>query len=692
MEEESSSSASTSSLFSARPHMSIYAHSWLLAEHSAQGILSTIQPTMASEHRRKQVINFLQSLIREYFGTKVFPFGSGPLKTYLPDGDIDLTVVCHRNTEEELATEMCNILQRAEIMHTDFVIKNVEYIRAQVRVVKCNVKGIAVDISFNQMGGLSTLCFLEQVDKLVGKDHLFKRSIILIKAWCYYESRTLGALYGLIATYALDLLVLHIINLFHSSINGPLSVLHRFLDYYSAFDWDKYCVSLNGRVALSSFPDIVVETPQNDGSGLLLDQEFLKNAIGMFSVSNWAQESTEQAFPKKYLNIIDPLKQNNNAGRSVSKANLSRIKRAFSLGARNLGGIIMLAPESIDQGLKEFFETTLDRNGKVQRPDVRTPVPVFLTGKSEIADLNGDYYNYLANITYCGRYHNTESIPPTSPLQFWNQDAGMQFNQIFVPPTTMKRFVLTPLFHPKAGQSSSAALGDEDILKVRGISTSMPTSVEKMLKALSMETCIPYTESRGTGTFIPDVRAKKKLILQGRICADEKAKSRGNETYILEKSVKENYSSQGAVTRIPDVGVEKNAKPGVTGTYNHNMILEENTKSHGAGTSSSDLGGGRDDGQTTEGLVLKPSSKKEQVDVSSETKGESTSSINISLEEFPLLPGSKKVVPLRSPQLGLPAEESPSAQNSPTIPVEFGFFGHPLSPLVESSQREEPAF
>ncbi|GFZ15098.1 PAP/OAS1 substrate-binding domain superfamily [Actinidia rufa] len=132
MEEESSSSASTSSLFSARPHMSIYAHSWLLAEHSAQGILSTIQPTMASEHRRKQVINFLQSLIREYFGTKVFPFGSGPLKTYLPDGDIDLTVVCHRNTEEEWATEMCNILQRAEKMHTDFVIKNVEYIRAQV--------------------------------------------------------------------------------------------------------------------------------------------------------------------------------------------------------------------------------------------------------------------------------------------------------------------------------------------------------------------------------------------------------------------------------------------------------------------------------------------------------------------------------------------------------------------------------
>lgn len=63
-----------------------------------------------------------------------------------------------------------------------------------------------------------------QVDRLVGKDHLFKRSIILIKAWCYYESRILGAHHGLISTYALETLVLYIFHLFHSSLNGPLAV------------------------------------------------------------------------------------------------------------------------------------------------------------------------------------------------------------------------------------------------------------------------------------------------------------------------------------------------------------------------------------------------------------------------------------------------------------------------------------
>ena len=63
-----------------------------------------------------------------------------------------------------------------------------------------------------------------QMDHLIGKDHLFKRSIILIKAWCFYESHILGAVHGLISTYALETLVLYIFNLFHSSLDGPLAV------------------------------------------------------------------------------------------------------------------------------------------------------------------------------------------------------------------------------------------------------------------------------------------------------------------------------------------------------------------------------------------------------------------------------------------------------------------------------------
>lgn len=36
----------------------------------------------------------------------------------------------------------------------------------QVKIIKCLVENIVVDISFNQLGGLCTLCFLEEVSNI----------------------------------------------------------------------------------------------------------------------------------------------------------------------------------------------------------------------------------------------------------------------------------------------------------------------------------------------------------------------------------------------------------------------------------------------------------------------------------------------------------------------------------------------
>ena len=47
---------------------------------------------------------------------------------------------------------------------------------------------------------------------------------MLVKAWCYHESRILGAHHGLISTYALETLVLYIFNMFHKSLHGPVEV------------------------------------------------------------------------------------------------------------------------------------------------------------------------------------------------------------------------------------------------------------------------------------------------------------------------------------------------------------------------------------------------------------------------------------------------------------------------------------
>ena len=42
------------------------------------------------------------------------------------------------------------------------------------------VADLVVDVSFESLGGLCTVAFLEAIDRKIGRSHLFKRSIVLV--------------------------------------------------------------------------------------------------------------------------------------------------------------------------------------------------------------------------------------------------------------------------------------------------------------------------------------------------------------------------------------------------------------------------------------------------------------------------------------------------------------------------------
>lgn len=62
---------------------------------------------------------------------QVFSFGSVPLKTYLPDGDIDLTVLTKRNMEDEFFEKLYDTL-KSEEGKSEFHVTDVQFIPAQV--------------------------------------------------------------------------------------------------------------------------------------------------------------------------------------------------------------------------------------------------------------------------------------------------------------------------------------------------------------------------------------------------------------------------------------------------------------------------------------------------------------------------------------------------------------------------------
>ncbi|KAI3676371.1 hypothetical protein L1987_85977 [Smallanthus sonchifolius] len=410
-----------------RPSFAAPFETWVVAEDTAREVLNCIHPTLDSEDKRKDVIEYVQKLIGCNLRVEVVPYGSVPLKTYLPDGDIDLTVLSTPNLDDLLPSDVLRVLQDEEKNgNAEFELKDTQFIDAEVKLVKCLVQDIVIDISFNQLGGLCTLCFLEHVDRLAGKDHLFKRSIILIKAWCYYESRILGAHHGLISTYALETLVLYIFHVFHASLNGPLEVLYRFLDYYAKFDWDNYCISLDGPVCKSSLSSLAVETLDNQGTDVLLGAEFRKNCMDMFIAPSKGAETDLRTFNLKNLNIIDPLKENNNLGRSVHKGNYFRIRSAFRYGARRLGNILQQPNINIKDEIKVFFKNTLQRHKPKYGPDSTLIFAANGFGTLSISSrsetyYDDDLYSRFSNGDF-DEYVNEHNAPPLTESNFLEKE------------------------------------------------------------------------------------------------------------------------------------------------------------------------------------------------------------------------------------------------------------------------------
>ncbi|KAH8516935.1 hypothetical protein H0E87_005045 [Populus deltoides] len=308
---------------------------WSKAEERTAELIACIQPNQPSEELRNAVADYVQRLIAKCFPCQV---------------------------RDMLENEEKN-------ENAEFRVKEVQYIQAEVKIIKCLVENIVVDISFNQLGGLCTLCFLEEVDNLINQNHLFKRSVILIKAWCYYESRILGAHHGLISTYALETLVLYIFHVFNNSFAGPLEVLYRFLEFFSKFDWANLCVSLWGPVPISSLPDVTAEPPRKDGGELLLSKLFLEACSAVYAVLPAGQDNQGQPFLSKHFNVIDPLRVNNNLGRSVSKGNFFRIRSAFAFGAKRLARLLDCPKEDLCFEVNQFFLNTWERHGSGHRPD-----------------------------------------------------------------------------------------------------------------------------------------------------------------------------------------------------------------------------------------------------------------------------------------------------------------------------------
>lgn len=383
---------------------------------------------------------------RQVPGCKIFPVGSFPLKTYLPCADVDMVMFSprsgsstgsvgnspgevgagssgkgregshdlekktdnHPGGDAEIAdavrppalvavnSALCSMAALAGSRRgprppngpwpshgqIEPEIRNVSFINARTPIVTMVVGNVVVDLTENQGGSVAASALLEEADNLIQRDHLFKRSLLILKAWAWCETprlvgkRVLGAQKGGLTSYGLSVMVLH---LFASEASAdelvhPLDVFIRFFEVYSDFDWGRYCITLDEPLPFGS---VRQPHPGGGSGGESAKTSRLRPLVRkvLAELSPGAEKENEQEkaarrgrrasrsgrsfegrgedssasgagasgssgasphFPRRDCNIQDPLNALNNLGHSVTKENLKALQRALRRGRQQL--------------------------------------------------------------------------------------------------------------------------------------------------------------------------------------------------------------------------------------------------------------------------------------------------------------------------------------------------------------------
>ena len=221
-----------------------------------------------------------------------------------------------------------------------------------MKIIKCKYENLSIDISINNFIGLSKLILLNFADLQFSQyfennQYLFRRTLLLIKSWCLYEGCIVGSNIGLLASYAVEVLVIYLFNNFHKNFKNEFEAFLEFFKVIKIIDWDNFSICIEGFIPLNTVDEVnlmqfLIDKKKNP------EQIFsMKDFINFFTHYEKYREieklqaiGNKNILNLKYFNILDPLCVTNNIGRSVNFHNFSKIKKVFEIISRDLDFII----------------------------------------------------------------------------------------------------------------------------------------------------------------------------------------------------------------------------------------------------------------------------------------------------------------------------------------------------------------
>ncbi|CAM9205342.1 unnamed protein product [Discosporangium mesarthrocarpum] len=395
-------------------------------EKQIDQLILCLQPCPQAEDRRQAVFERVRRVVLKSLpSAEVFPAGSFPLKTYLPCADVDMvlfvppegsgrdfilqeglveTPLVERSEREtypgvpwgrtsdgveglvQMNTALCNASLQGGLDRRggstsrrgrgsegsghspELEIRSVSFVNARTPMVTMLVGNTVVDMTANRGGSIAAAALLEEADRFIRHGHLFKRSLLLVKAWMLLETprlvgrRVLGGKDSGLTSYALSILVLQ---LFYcapvaKTLQHPVDVLLRFFQVYSAVEWERTCLTLTGPVPIedtgktspSNRPQrgtmprlwrlvdkVQLQACNKAGKGVKIQGG--KGSPGRGDRSSAAKHAWPHALDRiemqfRHCNIQDPFNPRNNLGYSVSHHTLKALEHALHQGLHHL--------------------------------------------------------------------------------------------------------------------------------------------------------------------------------------------------------------------------------------------------------------------------------------------------------------------------------------------------------------------
>ena len=475
-------------------------------------ILDIIGPNLEREMERNTNLNIVKDIIIKIFNNKlpdyetfIFPYGSYPIKTYLKNADIDITIFFESKSEHkvliDLPIDLINkaiILIKEEFERYNKIISfelfsDIKIIMADIRLLKCKIGSISLDISINNFSGLYKIVLIDYIENQFksqfnknnlfagsnytdNKINIFRRTLLLIKGWCFYEGNLMGSNIGLMASYTLEILVIYIFNLHYEYIYNEFDGFEKFFEIMEKIDWEKNIISIFGIFSNLSFQkklsifntsihnkkdykdinepfwyfnkdkNMYNKKDKEINSYLYNDTECepllkineLKKLITPInkSINNIYLKKEGKIINStnfdKLMNILDPLNNYNNLGKSISYHSNSKMKKVITYMNQQFKNIHKIRkkgnPFLYINSLLNLFKVTLSKNfielfiNYINSPRIMSNSKLFKKNKNEKKIIKIDIeeiqkFNALftkekikSNINYCDdeEYDNYE--------------------------------------------------------------------------------------------------------------------------------------------------------------------------------------------------------------------------------------------------------------------------------------------